>query len=271
MLNKKYITCKLIGPSEIGGYSNFGLGNQMFQIATAVSYAEKNNLIATFPDLKDKKFGGYSDNIFNKITTENFDYDSLNVEYYEPSNLYNEIPLFENVRIHGYFQSEKYFIDSKKLILNLFEIEPSLSSYINKKYGHELFDATSCHFRFGDYTQLNDYHLLLSETSYYKNALNNLSNKRLIIFSDDIDRCKKLKIFKDFEVFYISDETDVVDLYMMSMCKDNIIANSTFSWWGAWLNKNNEKKIYYPNKWYGEKKQWTIKHLMPNDWISVPV
>ena len=271
MLNKKYITCKLIGPGGTGGYNNFGLGNQMFQIATAVSYAEKNNLTATFPELKDKKFGGYSDNIFNKITTEDFDHDSLDVEYYEPSYSYNAIPVFENIRIHGYFQSEKYFIDSKKLISKLFDVEPSLQSYIYKKYGNELFDATSCHFRFGDYTQLNDYHVLLSDTSYYENALNKSNTNRLIIFSDDIDRCKTLNIFKDFEVFYISDEADVVDLYMMSMCRDNIIANSTFSWWGAWLNKNNEKKIFYPNKWFGEKKQWPTDNLIPNDWICVPV
>ena len=57
----------------------------------------------------------------------------------------------------------------------------------------------------------------------------------------------------------------------MSMCRDNIIANSTFSWWGAWLNKNNEKKIFYPNKWFGEKKQWPTDNLIPNDWICVPV
>ena len=113
--------------------------------------------------------------------------------------------------------------------------------------------------------------MLLSDTSYYENALNKLNTNRLIIFSDDIARCKKLNIFNDFEVIYISDEADVVDLYMMSMCRDNIIANSTFSWWGAWLNKNNEKKIFYPNKWFGEKKQWPTDNLIPTDWICVPV
>lgn len=271
MLNEKYITCKLIGPGESGGYHNFGLGNQMFQIATAASYAEKNNLIATFPDLKDKKFGGYFNNIFKNIETADFDYESLEVEYYEPSYLYNDIPIFENVRIHGYFQSEKYFAESKVLIKKIFEIDPSVHSYIYKKYGDNFFDSTSCHFRFGDYTKLDDFHLSLSNTSYYQNVLQKLTNNKLVIFSDDIDKCKQLDIFKDFDVYFVSGETDVIDLYMMSMCKDNIIANSTFSWWGAWLNRNNEKKIYYPGKWFGAKKQWPTENLIPNDWILIPI
>jgi hypothetical protein len=271
MKNEKYITCKLIGPSELGGIHNFGLGNQMFQIATAISYAKKNNLIATFPDLRDKKFGGYSNNIFKKIITDNFDYESLEVEYYEPSFLYNKIPSFENIRIHGYFQSEKYFIDSKKIIKDVFDVDPVVHSYIYKKYGNKFFDATSCHFRFGDYTKLDDYHLSLTKTSYYQDALKKINNKKLVIFSDDISRCKQLNIFKDFDVSYVSGETDVVDLYMMSMCKDNIIANSTFSWWGAWLNKNKEKNIYYPGKWFGEKNPLPMDSLIPDDWIPVPI
>ena len=271
MINKKFITCKLIGPSELGGMHNFGLGNQMFQIATAINYAKKNNLIATFPDLKNKKFGSYSENIFKKIKTEKYDFESLEVEYYEPFFSYNEIPQFQNIRIHGYFQSEKYFKDSKKVINEIFDIDHATHSYIYNKYGKKFFDATSCHFRFGDYTKLNDHHISLTQTGYYQNALKKIDSKKLVIFSDDISKCKQLNIFKDFDISYVSGETDVVDLYMMSLCKDNIIANSTFSWWGAWLNKNNEKKIYYPEKWFGKKKPLPMESLIPNEWIPVPI
>lgn len=269
MRENNFITCKLIGPGEIGGYHNFGLGNQMFQIATALSYAFDNNLEAIFPDLNNPKFGNYKKNIFRNLNTEIYDEYLVDYEYYEPSFSYNKIPPFRNIRIHGYFQSENYFSHNAKLIKKIFDVDKSTKKYILDKYGDIFSNTTSCHFRFGDYRQLVDKHPILANTDYYQNSLEIIGNTNLLIFSDDIDACKKIDILKKPGVQFISGESDFIDLYMMSMCQNNIIANSTFSWWSAWLNDSSVKKVLYPEFWFGEDKQFSTDDLIPNDWTQV--
>jgi hypothetical protein len=66
---------------------------------------------------------------------------------------------------------------------------------------------------------------------------------------------------------FIENEQDYIDLYLMSLCENNIIANSSFSWWGSWLNKNKEKKIIAPSKWFGKKINHDTKDLIPKEWI----
>ena len=89
---------------------------------------------------------------------------------------------------------------------------------------------------------------------------------RLIIFSNDIEWCKEN--FKHKEVVFIEEE-DYLELYIMSMCTDNIIANSTFSWWGAWMNKNENKKVITPSNWFGYNHTATDADLIPTDWIRI--
>lgn len=268
-MKNNFVTCRLLGPSEIGGYHNFGLGNQMFQIATAISYANENNLTPIFPDLNNPNFGNYKENIFKKINTKKYDENLVEYEYYEPSFIYNKIPSFKNVRIHGYFQSEKYFKSNTKLIKEVFEIEDYVKKYIIEKYGEIFKNTTSCHFRFGDYKKLEGKHPILTSTNYYKNALDIFEDTNLLIFSDDIEACKKLQILKKPRTQFISGEKDYVDLYMMSMCKNNIIANSTFSWWSAWLNERSDKKVVYPECWFGLDKDFSTNDLFPDEWIQI--
>ena len=110
--------------------------------------------------------------------------------------------------------------------------------------------------------------------NYYLNSLNYLksitnSNFKIFVFSDDIKWCEENFGFLNNKTF-ISDNKDYEDLYLMSMCKNNIIANSTFSWWGAWLNKNENKQVIIPSKWFGISNS----HLNTNDlycdkWIKL--
>ena len=88
-----------------------------------------------------------------------------------------------------------------------------------------------------------------------------------LVFSDDIDWCKG--VFRGDRFTFIEGEKDYIDLYIMSQCKNNIIANSTFSWWGAWLNKNKNKKIVAPKKWFGSLISHNTKDLIPKEWIKV--
>lgn len=266
----KFVTCKLVGPSEIGGIHYFGLANQMFQIATAISYANQNNLTPLFPMLKEEKYGNYTKNIFRKLNLDNFDTNEIELEYYQPGFSYSEIPKSNKVRINGYFQSELYFIKDRNLILETFSPTDNILNYIYKKYGDLLNDSLSIHLRFGDYRKVQDHHPLLSKTNYYENILEMNKRKNILVFSDDIKRARKVKAFKNLNVKFITDEPDYIDLYLMSLCNDNAIANSSFSWWGAWLNKNYNKNIYYPETWFGPlKNELETKDLIPKDWIRV--
>ena len=105
--------------------------------------------------------------------------------------------------------------------------------------------------------------------SYYHKAIDIIKPENLLIFSDDINWCKES--FKDYKnkIFYIDDNPDYIELWLMSMCKNNILANSTFSWWGAWLNNNNEKIVVAPTKWFGSAIKHEIKDLLLEEWIKI--
>jgi hypothetical protein len=231
----------------------------MFQIAAAYSFAIDNNCsmkVSTKDgvfesltgEVSDPSF--YNDTVFSKIefieNPSNFDI------WKEPSFKYTPISYkFENnLYIEGHFQSEKYFIHNKEKILDLFEPTQNIKDYIFSKYGELLNKNTvSLHIRRGDYLVSQDHHPICS-LDYYEDCLNELSDiDNILVFSDDKEYAKKA--FTQKNVVIIQDEKDYIDLYLMSMCKHNIIANSSFSWWAAWLNKNKDKKVFAPKNWFG--------------------
>jgi hypothetical protein len=118
----------------------------------------------------------------------------------------------------------------------------------------------SVHIRRGDYKNLENYHGLL-DNDYYEPACNlvlkNFSNVKFLIFSDETEECKKL--FKEEPFFVVDSGDDAVDLCVMSMCQAHVIANSSYSWWGAWLSKS--KAVIAPKKWFG--------HEGPKNWDTV--
>jgi hypothetical protein len=123
------------------------------------------------------------------------------------------------------------------------------------------------HIRRTDYLSLSDYHYNQS-LNYYNDAYDILNDKNInvIIFSDDINWCKENMKFNN--IHYIENEDNIVDLYIMSKCKNNIIANSTFSWWAAWLNENTEKKVFAPKNWFGHKGPEKT-NLLLDEWIII--
>ena len=262
------ITVNLIGPGEIClGNFNYGLGNQLFQIAAVLSYAKDNNFDAIFPVLNDReKYGSYVDNIFRKINTEELNREVL--IFREHNSSYIPIPKYDKsiLIVDSYLQSEKYFSHNRDYILDMFSSRERDIEYIENKYGSILRNerTISLHIRRGDYTKLANHYFPLWESDYYNNAIENLEDGKLIIFSDDVEWCRKS--FKDKEVIYIQEE-DYMELYVMSMCTDNIIANSTFSWWGAWMNKN--KKVIAPSNWFGTDDDKNNADLIPQDWIII--
>jgi hypothetical protein len=231
-----------------------GLGNIMFQIATAYASSIENNMLLTVN--KTNYHGAhysidkYSSNILRNVvySDSNIGYDYFGENEFK----YNKLPKFIfNTKLNGYFQSEKYFKNYRNEILKFFEPTDDIINNIELKYGNILTKKTcSIHVRRGDYLHLELFHPVLP-INYYKESFDKLgSNLEYLIFSDDISWCKENFDFIPNKTF-VDDLEDYEEIYLMSLCNNNIIANSSFSWWGAWLNKNIHKKIIFPKVWFG--------------------
>jgi hypothetical protein len=251
-----------------------GLGNQMFQYAYGKHLSNKYNTNFKL-DIRFYDYQGTPKRefILNKFTNINVDTDmnfSLSGQIYKIDDDFNyrEIPnpLSDNYYLDGYWQSEKYFKESESIIRE--EFKPS-EEIINKLLKTPFIDSNtiSLHVRRTDYVTSNGYHPVQS-IEYYKNAVDQIGEYDYIfIFSDDIKWCKENLHFKN--VIFIEGFTDIEDLYLMSLCKNNIIANSTFSWWGAWLNNNPNKKVISPIKWFGDKTNLNNSDIIPNNWVKI--
>jgi hypothetical protein len=252
-------------------YLQGGLGNYMFQIAASYSLAKDNECEAIFSDKNyfkaQKNLNTYKDNIFRKIKFKNnLQYD---IVYNEPSFGYNEIKYKDGIYLIGYFQSEKYFKHNRKDILELFKPSKDDLDTINEKYGHLLNEKNcSLHVRRGDYLKIQ-YHHPVCGKDYYTNAMAAMPDgTTFLVFSDDMEWCKENFIGDQF--IFVEGENDVTDLWIMSYCKHNIIANSSFSWWGAWLNGYKHKIVVAPLKWFGPAKgDIKTDDIYAENWIRI--
>lgn len=254
----------------ITAYLQGGLGNFLFQISAAISLASNNNDYAIFSSerafIVHEPINKYLDNIFLNIK---FQKEAIPVyyQYNEPAFEYQPIPYKPNLMLYGYFQSEKYFNTS--LINDVFSIPFDIETQIKNKYSSILSNNTcSIHVRHGDYIRFPEHHPLCT-LKYYNDAMQLMPpDTKFLIFSDNIKWCKENFIGDQF--IFIEDQSDVYDLYLMSLCNNNIIANSSFSWWAGWLNKNPNKIVVTPNTWFGSAKQHlNLKDLIPSSWISI--
>jgi len=238
---QNFVSCDILGP----GSANSGLGNQLFCVANALSYAKDNNKKAFFPQiLSNKDISKYKEAFYSNLHI-GLDISIHDILYSEPEFSYSRIPDFSgNVKLSGYFQSEKYFSHNREYILESLNIK-TLQKETVLKYG-DFSDCISIHIRRGDYLKLKDYHGVLG-IDYYKNAVKYFgADQKYIVFSDDIEWCRNNLNFVD-DVIYFSCEKDWEDMILMSTCKAHIIANSSFSWWSAWISGN---QAVAPKKWF---------------------
>lgn len=266
-----FITVNLIGPGSFGKFHNFGLGNQLFQIATALSYARDNSLQPIFPDLNNPKYGNYTNSIFRKLDLSSYKEEQINCEYFEPYFNYCKLPIKKNIRLNGYFQSDKYFKSNINYIKDFFSPNNEILSKLKSNYSNLTENSVACHIRLGDYTILQNHHLNLHKTEYYSNALNQVEVDKVVVFSDDIQTAKKLNLKSNKSISFVQTSSDIEDLYLMSLFKNIIISNSTFSWWAAWLNRLDSKIIFYPDKWFGQLKENNTQDMIPQGWKKVSV
>jgi len=256
-----------------------GLGNCLFQIANGMSLSLDNGVNVYFSLKTSSNRKNYYDSIFRNLPRiEEPKGRVLKEKYFT----YHKIKYYHGIKLYGYYQSEKYFINHKEHIINylkeyMHEIKTDLDEYfkiINNEH------TISLHVRRTDYLKKKKYHYNQNDC-YYRNAVDRLIEKlninyetfkikyTLVIFSDDIEWCRTWKFLIDYNCHYVDKNNDVFELYAMSLCKHNIITNSSFSWWGAYLNNYMDKIVIAPSIWFGKKgaKKWDT--IYPDNWLIV--
>lgn len=246
-----------------------GLGNQMFQIAAAYSLALDNNDIAEFDfskcytPLQGYPSARYKNNLFKNII-DNPDLVIENV-FEETSYFYSEIPYTKNLMLKGYFQNEKYFGKHQNNIFDLFHFSQEDIKKLNELFDFDNNKYVSVQIRRGDYLKFPDIHPPCS-IEYYNQAINFFEKDYKFIFvSDDMNWVRNN--FKDKNYYYLDTDNEILSLTLLTLCNSSIISNSTFGWWGAYLNLNKNKKIIAPSIWFGEA--GPEEEIVPEDWIKI--
>lgn len=234
------------------------LGNQMFQYAALLSIANLNGYDYGIPlrnEETDSRKRLHLKDAFNLSAK-----DSTHIQYpvvYEPSYNFCRAMLFvnDNVDICGYFQSELYFYNRKELIFKEYTFKTHILETAKSLRAKISSPVISVHFRYGDYTVLSDKHPPC-EYEYYEQALSVMPPNVLILgFSDDYRLAKEMldrlgrpyRLNMSYEFVHVNN--DLVDMCLMTMCDYHVIANSSFSWWGAYLSKS--KLVIAPSRWFG--------------------
>ena len=245
-----------------------GLGNMFFHIASIYSLAKDNNTELILLNMEEKIQHLKNDKRIDlKHASEyKFIFDRFNEYVGTKTKInypfsYKDLVFVDNHEYVGYFQSENYFKHRRGEIKELFKPTEYIDSELGK-YSH-LFGNISLHVRRNDYVKLYSNVHVPQPIDYYNNALTLLpTDLKVIIFSDDLEWCKN-NFIGDRYVFI--DEIDYISLYLMTKMKYHIVANSTFSWWGAWLS--DSEKVISPKMWFGDNTP--SSHIIPNNWIKI--
>lgn len=268
-----------------------GLGNQMFQYAAAASLASKKHTeLAINKEWFKQKFekqytprkyelGAYKldDQVKNRKNMSWLKARMLYKSYTDGAFLYdkNFFRLPKNTILEGYFQSEKYFLDIRKKLLQDFNYKHKATQEteeVIKKLKN--CESVSIHIRRGDYVtnkNANQFHGLLGK-EYYAKAIKIINKKvskpNFFVFSDDI-AWAKVNIRTNSPIRFIDfTSSGIEDMRLMRQCKHNIIANSSFSWWGAWLGGAETKTVVAPKNWF-KSKDLDTSDVLPERWLKI--
>lgn len=187
----------------------------------------------------------------------------------------------DQLYLNGYWQCEKYFDAIRTELLNDFTLKDYSLSELHKNHLRIIesinkTNSVSVHFRRGDYVSdkiTNSFHGTCS-IQFYQDAIKLMAKQvqspHFFLFSDDPEWILKNRIINDFPTTVVTTSNMHHDMYLMSLCKHNIIANSSFSWWGAWLNRNPEKMVIAPKRWFAKDElNPQTQDLIPQNWIRL--
>ena len=257
------ISCNLMG----------GLGNQIFQAAHALSQGMKLNRDVVFvphswTPMQGRQTSNYINNIFRNLkfidSIEGFE------KVVEGPWEYSEVPAKDhNTVFDGYFQSSKNFFGFDDEIRKIFSPTEEFITEMYEKYPQLNQENTlSIHIRRGDCFMNPDIHPIANE-KYVERALKEIGEyTHVFVFSDDKDWVKENLKFDN--VTYVEDE-DYREMWLMSLCKNHIMVNSSFSWWGSFLNKNPNKKIVAPSIWFGPRGPRNYSDIYEPYWTVLEV
>lgn len=257
------VSCKLKG----------GLGNQLFQISTTYTLARQNNDVDRYNFFdselyfQGKRSNEYLNSIYkkikNKIYDSNFKFENF---YNESKHSYDPINYKHNLLLNGYFQSEKYFKQFNNEIIDLFDLDDKKSECIQflSKFEKPL---TSIHIRRGDYLEFKNIYNIL-DIDYYNEAIDFFPDNHFLVFYYEMDDWLQ-KNFNATNFTKVSFKDEVLDLTCMSLCDNNIMSNSTFSWWSSYLNNNKNKTVIAPKIWFDPSSGIDDRDIIPNYWIKI--
>lgn len=230
------------------------LGNNLFQKAAAIGYATKHG--------------------YNYYLSTNPHFNKRPISLRENGHQYQELPKLygDSILLDGYWQSEKYFAHCREEALKAFGFN----------WMPVFPDTCAIHVRRGDYLLYPDKHPVVT-VEYLTQAIGEIIRvtdvRHFMFFSDDIAWCKKLvahdlhpSIVFGWKFDFSEGRTETEDLELMSSCQHQIISNSTFSWWGAWLNQNPDKVVISPSKhnWFGPgNAHLCTDDIIPDSWIQI--
>jgi len=281
------LTCNLVG----------GLGNQLFQIFTTLSYAIRSNEKIAFLNSESVgtgitkvrntywnsllyKLKPFLTNDFSKfviIRETEFTFNDI------ISEIYNNKITNINTCLYGYFQSYKYFQNNFEIIYRLLDIKKQKENVLKLDSNSilDLKNTVSMHFRLGDYKLFPKIYPIMTYEYYKKSFLyienqnQNICNFDILFFCEDedledvniiIEKLKK-KFPDNYFIRVPNTLKDWEQMLLMSCCQNNIIANSSFSWWGAYLNSRPDKIVCYPETWFVNNTD--TSDLCPLEWIKI--
>jgi len=248
-----------------------GLGNQMFQIGAAYALARLHgdqavfNFDQCYTPLQGKLSSNYSNGFFR-----NFSHSALlTIEhvYHESGHAFQVIPYKPNLQIRGYFQSEKYFAAYRDELSTKFCLPPENTA--NARHFLENMPGTTVavHVRRGDYVRSPHVHPLCPVT-YYQQALDLFGDEAAFVFISDEIQWVRERV-RGSRVFYSPFEDELDDMALMIHSDHVVIANSSFSWWGAYLNRNPNKRIIAPRIWFGPAGPKDQDDIIPEGWLKI--
>ncbi len=254
------------------------LGNHLFIIATASALAWDNNADTYFPQLQ-YNYAGSRQALLNNLTRIFFRCTisepprRASTLWQEQGFSYKKIEFKPDMKLRGYFQSERYFAHHRDKILNLYAPNPDDLQYIQTKYDWLLNHPNTVAIQLRKYFEdPQGLRFIQYGKDYLRKAMNLFPDDALfILFSNDI-KFAKANIPEEMtdRIKCIENESHIIDLHLISFCKHAIISNSTFGWWGAWLNRNPNKVVITPAQWLHPKDSFDQRDLYPEKWTKLP-
>lgn len=248
--------------AQLGGQ----MGNQLFQVATACALAWSNNALACFPQMDPQK--PVVQHVFFRLQKEFPKNRKIIFRYDEPVHSYVPIPYRPCLEIHGNFQTEKYFVQYRNRLLELFAPRSDDLEYMNTKYAWLIQHPNTVGVQLRYYKgEGAGYVFPQYGKDYLEKAMALFSPTSLfVVSSDNIAYARQCIPTWVKNIVFLEHEPNYIDMHLLSLCKDNIISNSTFGWWAAWLNKNPHKKVVCPALIF---RGLPCQDFCPESWIRI--